>query len=155
MYQNICRAVHIHRRSIFIMSSLMNSIHMWYLPLLVFGVISSSCIIFRLLNAITLLNDYSELFISVMLCFGHLVYMFMANFCGQAIIDHSSEMWIAVYNTLWYVAPLSVQKLLLFLLKSVKVFKLEIGGIFIPSLEGFSTLITSTISYFTIIYTMR
>ncbi|XP_036138651.1 uncharacterized protein LOC105832725 [Monomorium pharaonis] len=54
MYQNICRAVHIHRRTIKIMSTLLDSIHMWYFPLLLFGVISSSCIIFRVSNIICL-----------------------------------------------------------------------------------------------------
>ncbi|XP_011704523.1 PREDICTED: uncharacterized protein LOC105459879 [Wasmannia auropunctata] len=60
----------------------------------------------------------------------------------------------ALYITLWYVAPLSIQKLLLLLLRSVKDFKLDIAGVFIPSLEGFSTLITSALSYFTVIYSM-
>ncbi|XP_028050491.1 odorant receptor 49a [Monomorium pharaonis] len=100
------------------------------------------------------LNNLSELFVPFVLFIGHFVYMFMANYCGQIIIDHSAEMLKAAYNTLWYVAPLSIQKLLLFLLKSVKDFKLEIGGMFVPSLEGFSTLVTSVMSYFTVIYSM-
>ncbi|XP_039311434.1 odorant receptor 24a-like [Solenopsis invicta] len=155
MYRNICRAVHIHRRTVQIISNMSNSLTIWYLPLLLFGVISSSCIIFRFLNAIRRLNDLSELFVSFSLFMAHFIYMFIANLGGQVITDHSSEMLKSVYNTLWYVAPLSIQKLILFLLTSVKDYKLLVGGIFVPSFEGFSTLITSAISYFTVIYTMR
>ncbi|XP_011640278.1 odorant receptor 22c-like [Pogonomyrmex barbatus] len=89
-----------------------------------------------------------------MLFWGHFIYMFMANYCGQTVINHSTEILQAVYDTLWYLAPLSIQKLLLILLKSTKSYSFNIGGIFTPSLEGFSTLITSAISYFTVMYTM-
>jgi len=43
------------------------------------------------------------------------------------------------YNIDWYMASLRVQKLILFLLqKGSTDFKVNIGGLFIPSLEGFA-----------------
>ncbi|KYN27638.1 hypothetical protein ALC57_02936, partial [Trachymyrmex cornetzi] len=46
------------------------------------------------------------------------------------------------YNTMWYLAPLSMQKLLLFVMQnSLKTYTLTIGHIYVPSLEGFSTVI--------------
>ena len=46
------------------------------------------------------------------------------------------------YNTLWYLAPLSIQKLLLFLMQnSLKTHTLIIGHFYVTSLEGFSTVI--------------
>jgi len=43
------------------------------------------------------------------------------------------------YNIEWYIASLRVQKLILFLLqKGSTDFKVNIGGLFIPSLEGFA-----------------
>ncbi|KYM85494.1 hypothetical protein ALC53_04738 [Atta colombica] len=45
------------------------------------------------------------------------------------------------YNIQWYIAPLKVQKLLLFVMrKSMRCCTLMIGGLFIPSLEGFATV---------------
>jgi len=42
-------------------------------------------------------------------------------------------------NVQWYIAPLHIQRLLLFLLLRVtKSFNVVIGGIFIASLEGFA-----------------
>lgn len=41
----------------------------------------------------------------------------------------------------WYVAPIQVQKLILFLmLKNSKHFGLVIGGVYVASLEGFITV---------------
>lgn len=45
------------------------------------------------------------------------------------------------YDTLWYVAPLPIQKLLLFILKSLKDQHLLIAGMYVASLEGFATVI--------------
>ncbi|KYQ53499.1 hypothetical protein ALC60_00025, partial [Trachymyrmex zeteki] len=45
------------------------------------------------------------------------------------------------YNGYWYVVPLHVQKLILFLLqRGTKTFKIMIGGLFMGSLEGFATV---------------
>jgi hypothetical protein len=43
------------------------------------------------------------------------------------------------YNVEWHIAPLRIQKLILFLLqKGTKSFNIVIGGLFIASLEGFA-----------------
>jgi len=47
------------------------------------------------------------------------------------------------YNSMWYVAPLRVQKLILFLLQhGTKNFTIILGGFFVSSLEGFATVIS-------------
>jgi len=44
---------------------------------------------------------------------------------------------------MWYLAPLSMQKLLLFMMQnSLKAYTLTIGHIYVTSLEGFSTVNT-------------
>jgi len=49
------------------------------------------------------------------------------------------------YDTLWYVAPLPIQKLFLIMQKSIQRHKLILGGLFVPSIEGFSTVIKMNI----------
>lgn len=45
------------------------------------------------------------------------------------------------YNVQWYMAPLKVQKLLLLMMqRSMRHCTIIIGGLFIPSLEGFATV---------------
>jgi len=48
------------------------------------------------------------------------------------------------YNTMWYLAPISIQKLLLFVMQnSLKTHTLTLGHIYVTSLEGFSTVINT------------
>ena len=45
------------------------------------------------------------------------------------------------YNVQWYVAPLRIQKMLLFLLqRGTKAFNLNLGGLFVGSLESAATV---------------
>jgi len=45
-------------------------------------------------------------------------------------------------NVLWYIAPLSSQKILLFLMhRTIKSFKMSIWNMFVASLESFATVI--------------
>ncbi|XP_025263462.1 uncharacterized protein LOC109610280 isoform X4 [Camponotus floridanus] len=60
------------------------------------------------------------------------------------------------YNVQWYVAPLRIQKLILFLLqRGNKNVNLNFGGVFILSLEFFASLMKVSTSYFTVIYSMQ
>ncbi|XP_019889312.1 uncharacterized protein LOC105285752 isoform X3 [Ooceraea biroi] len=155
MHRSICLSVHIHRRSMQFTNNLIISFNVWYFPLLLFCVLSLSCIMFRLYNAIILFNDFFEIFLSCLMFFSCIAYMFVANFLGQSYIEHSAEVLESIYDTLWYVAPLPVQKLFLIMQKSVKSHKLIMGSLFVLSIEGFSTLITSAVSYFTVMHAMR
>ncbi|XP_018372311.1 PREDICTED: uncharacterized protein LOC108767108 [Trachymyrmex cornetzi] len=48
------------------------------------------------------------------------------------------------YNTMWYLAPIPIQKLLLFVMQnSLKTHTLILGHIYVTSLEGFSTVINT------------
>jgi hypothetical protein len=48
------------------------------------------------------------------------------------------------YDIFWYVAPVRIQKLVMLLLqRSTKTFSLQIGGLFIGSLEGFAKVMNS------------
>ncbi|XP_018051961.1 PREDICTED: uncharacterized protein LOC108689615 [Atta colombica] len=71
----------------------------------------------------------------------HYIYTFLSTNIAQQIIDHNNSIFVTVYNGYWYVVPLHVQKLILFLLqRGTKTLKIMIGGLFIGSLEGFATI---------------
>ncbi|XP_018349423.1 PREDICTED: odorant receptor 49b-like [Trachymyrmex septentrionalis] len=81
-----------------------------------------------------------------------ILYMFLSNFIGQNITDHNNYVFATVYRIEWYITPLYIQKMILFLLiKGAKNFYLSIGGLFDPSLECFATLVKASVSYFTVI----
>ncbi|XP_043529545.1 uncharacterized protein LOC122539038 [Frieseomelitta varia] len=56
------------------------------------------------------------------------------------------------YNTEWYNAPVSTQKMLLFVAQHcINTYTFNIGGLFVPSYEGFSSVIKQSFSYFMVI----
>ncbi|KAL0126427.1 hypothetical protein PUN28_005058 [Cardiocondyla obscurior] len=155
MYKKINRAVRIHRKSIQFSTFIMNSMNKWYFAIVLISVISLSCNLFRLLYALTTLNEISEIIMSIGMVTANFMLIFVPNVIGQTLIDHCAEMFNAAYSTMWYLAPLSIQKLLLFVMQnSLKTHTLTIAGIYVSSLEGFSTLITTAISYLTVMYSV-
>ncbi|XP_018374336.1 PREDICTED: uncharacterized protein LOC108768423 [Trachymyrmex cornetzi] len=82
--------------------------------------------------------------------------MFICNLMGQQIIDHNNYIFVTAYKVQWYVTPLPTQKLILILLqRGSKSFGLRIGKLFVASLESFSMLMKASVSYFTVMYSMR
>ncbi|XP_011061124.1 PREDICTED: uncharacterized protein LOC105150030 [Acromyrmex echinatior] len=101
-------------------------------------------------------QNIAELLSSISIVGAHFFYMFGANFGGQIVTDHSDDIFNATCNALWYIAPLSSQKIFLFLMhRTMKSFKPVLCNLFVASLEGFATLITTSLSYLTILYSIQ
>ncbi|XP_018351357.1 PREDICTED: odorant receptor 4-like [Trachymyrmex septentrionalis] len=84
-----------------------------------------------------------------------LYYIFLGNYIGQEVIDSSMSIYQATYNTLWYAAPLCMQKLILFIMqRRYRKSALTAGGLFDASLEGFAKLISMSISYVMVLQSM-
>ncbi|KYN12792.1 hypothetical protein ALC57_15071, partial [Trachymyrmex cornetzi] len=95
-------------------------------------------------DALTVSHEVSEIALGIVMVTGHFVLMFLCNFGGQSLIDHSAEIFNSAYNTMWYLAPLSIQKLLLFVMQnSIRTQIVKIGYVYVLSLEGFSTVINT------------
>ncbi|EZA52635.1 hypothetical protein X777_08118 [Ooceraea biroi] len=85
-----------------------------------------------------------------------LLYWFLANVSGEEIMEHYNYMFSTAYNVQWYMAPIRVQKLILFLLqRSCKMFGIKTGGLFMASLECFASISTASVSYFTVLYSVQ
>ncbi|XP_012057615.1 PREDICTED: uncharacterized protein LOC105620733 [Atta cephalotes] len=101
-----------------------------------------SCIITQLCQIVILpdqRNDLVALYIIFIFC--HFYYMFICNFMGQKVIDSSTEIFRKAYDTQWYMAPLQMQKLLLFMMqRSMKSCNIVMGGLYFVSLEQFTTM---------------
>ncbi|EZA48943.1 hypothetical protein X777_12906 [Ooceraea biroi] len=154
-YQKIARVVIIHRRAIAYVELWISSFTMMFTLLIFVGISSISFSLFHLLQVITTRN-YSDIyaaFISVVVQF---TYMFIINYCGEIVQNHGMQVFEATYNGLWYAAPLRTQKLILFVMhRAIVKVNLTFGNIFILSLEGFVTLASKAVSYFTVIYSTR
>ncbi|KAG5318354.1 OR9A protein, partial [Acromyrmex heyeri] len=156
VYKDLIRAVDIHRNSITISNYFISRFQILFMSLIVTGVLTLSLNIFRIFQIVSFEYNTEEFvicFIIISICF---LYMFVSNLVGQQIIDHNNYIFVTAYEVQWYVTPLPIQRLILIILqRGMKSFGLKVGGLFVASLECFTTLINASISYFTIIYSTR
>ncbi|KAH0945331.1 hypothetical protein HN011_000477 [Eciton burchellii] len=156
LYKRIVHAVIIHQRAIKFIEIFTSSFATSYDILIIIGIGSLSINLFQFLQLTTLTKKTDETSIIIVLIITHLGYMFAGNYGGQKITDHGTKLFQAIYNGPWYVAPLHTQKLILFIMQKGKIqVTLTFGSIFVASLEGFATLTSTAISYFTMIYSIR
>ncbi|EZA48248.1 hypothetical protein X777_14148 [Ooceraea biroi] len=155
-YRRILHAVIIHRKAIEFIKTFTSNFAIPYDILIIVGVTSLSINLFQFSQLVALTNNVDEAFMVAILIFLHLIYMFLLNYGGQEVMDHGKKLFNAIYNGLWYTAPLHTQKLLLFMMQKSKVdVILTMGTIFVATLEGLASLISMTLSYFTVIYSTR
>ncbi|XP_050460090.1 odorant receptor 4-like [Cataglyphis hispanica] len=155
IYKKIFYAVEIHRKTIKFTDMLISSFEGSFLLLIMFFVISLSLNTFAVFRNASLGNKEVFLF--------HLLYvftiyldMFLYNYAGQEITNYSNHVYFTAYNVRWYLAPLGVQKMILFILQNgSKTFHLNIAGLFVISIECFATLIKASMSYFTFMYSVQ
>ncbi|XP_014478939.1 PREDICTED: uncharacterized protein LOC106746657 [Dinoponera quadriceps] len=108
---------------------------------------------FQISQIVLFENNVDDMFMHLTYSNIILVYMFIANYIAQEITDHNNDVFV---NIQWYTAPLQVQKLIMFLLqRDNKAFNLTLGGLFVGSLKSSATLASSSISYFTVLYSTQ
>ncbi|KAF3054244.1 Odorant receptor 290 [Nylanderia fulva] len=151
--EEIIRAVNIHCKAMALCHFLMSNFVGSYFLLIMAGMISLSS---NLLRIVSLNNNMEQLVISIILVIILYVYLFVSNHVGQEIMDHNDYVFVTVYNVNWYMAPLHIQRMILFLLqRGTKSFNLNLGGIFVPSMKSAASLTSTSISYFTVLYSTR
>ncbi|XP_070159834.1 odorant receptor 10-like [Polyergus mexicanus] len=148
----IISAINIHNRAIKFTECLRSGFATSYFCLICLGVTSLTANLVRLFLITQYVDDLEEYIIALLFLFGHIYYIFLGNYTGQRLIDHSTDVFRRTYISQWYVAPPHAQKLLLLMMQqSIKGSTMSVGGLFVPSLEGFATIASMSISYFTVI----
>ncbi|KAF3054227.1 Odorant receptor 305 [Nylanderia fulva] len=161
IYKGLICAVNIHRQAMNLSTVLMFNIETMMLCLTISAVLSVSFNLFRvnlseLFQVMSFKENVEELLLPFLFTCSPILYMFLANYNGQIVTNYNEHIFITVYNVKWYIAPLCIQKMVLFLLqRSSKNFNLNVGGLFNGSLENFATLIKASVSYFTVIYSTQ
>lgn len=83
---------------------------------------------------------------------GQLIHLFCLSFEGQKLIDHSLQMREKIYNSYWYKTSVKLQKLIiLVMMKSLHPNFLTAGKIYIFSLESFTVVLQTSMSYLTVL----
>ncbi|XP_070159386.1 uncharacterized protein [Polyergus mexicanus] len=156
MYKSIKNAVDIHRKAMALSIKLRTKFEISFFFLIIFGVMTLSMNIFRIFQIGLSTRNADELSKSIIIGLITFLYMFIANFLGQKVTDHSNCIYVAAYKIRWYIAPPDIQKLLLILIqRGNKTFGLNIGGLFVASIQCFTTLANTSLSYFTVMYSVQ
>ncbi|XP_011634244.1 uncharacterized protein LOC105425251 [Pogonomyrmex barbatus] len=154
--RDIICAINIHRQAINLSKHLLSIFEIMFFCLIVVGVTCLSLNLFQLFQIASSVNNIGELFPPLLYSSVSILYMFLANYMGQDIINHNDDVYVTAYNAQWYKAPLNIQKMILFLLqRRAKEHTLDVGGLFHASIECFATLVKTSVSYFTVIYSTR
>ncbi|XP_067216106.1 odorant receptor 30a-like isoform X2 [Linepithema humile] len=149
----IIYAVDMHRKAMHMIQLLMSALNMSIFIFFMTAVISASLNLFRIFQEITSGCNIKKLILPSLFLTVIYVYLLLANIMAQQITDHNNDVFVTAYSVQWYEAPVHIQKLILFLLqRGTKHYYVILGGLFVACLEGFGTLITSSVSYFTFIY---
>ncbi|XP_029668064.1 uncharacterized protein LOC115238416, partial [Formica exsecta] len=109
-----------------------------------------------LFQALTFRYDAERFLLPLLSVITYISYIFIGDYVAQEVMDHNNDVFVTVYDIQWYTASLNIQKMILFLLqRSTKIFSLNIAGLIVGSLEGAVTLLSTTLSYFTVLYSIR
>ncbi|XP_026824682.1 uncharacterized protein LOC105286020 isoform X4 [Ooceraea biroi] len=141
----ICRgiiyAVDIHRKAMEVAKCFITKTEVLFFLLVIAGVLCLSCNLFRIFKIESPMEQVEEILLHFFAIIVMLVGSYLANYVGQEIIDHNNHVYVTIYNVSWYLAPVQIQKLILFLIqRSCRIFTLNVGGLFTSSLECFATV---------------
>ncbi|XP_077264109.1 uncharacterized protein LOC143898470 isoform X2 [Temnothorax americanus] len=146
--EDLISAVDIHRQAIQLSKQIMSKFEIMFFCLAHVFVIA---LCFNFVQ-IVLTKQAATKIILPMLCASiNILYLFISNYLGQNLTDYNNYVFDTVYRVEWYVTPLHIQRIILFLLlKGAKNYTLKIG-LFTPSLKCFATLVKASVSYFTVV----
>ncbi|EZA55090.1 hypothetical protein X777_05369 [Ooceraea biroi] len=150
LYKKIVRAIDIHRKAV------KSVIVLSLCDIITSNFVGTFFIMMILHRAIMLRSATEEYVAYVSLTGAPLVYIFFANYAGQNIADHHNYIFTSVYNCKWYITPLYIQRIILFLLqKGTNTYYLIFGGILVLCMENAAMMVSTSISYFTVLYSTQ
>ncbi|XP_029659974.1 uncharacterized protein LOC115233599, partial [Formica exsecta] len=144
--KQISRAVNIHCNAMKLSNFLISNFEGSFFCLIAAGMVCLCC---NLLRIMSFTDNIGQLILSLTILVMLYVYLFLSNYTAQKITDHNEYVFATVYNVRWYMAPIRIQKMILFLLQRGTIsFNLILGGIFVASMQSAASLASTSISYF-------
>ncbi|XP_011861328.1 PREDICTED: odorant receptor 63a-like [Vollenhovia emeryi] len=148
----IIAAVDFHKRAIEFSELLKGSFGRMYLAMFV-GCVCSIGVNLSTISRLLIMEKEIFFIIKYVLCIIlSLTCLTLANYAGQEFINSDTHVYRTICNMKWYNASLKTQKLILFLIqKTTKCYKVDAGGMFSPCLEGLTTAVSMSVSYFMVL----
>ncbi|XP_050454210.1 odorant receptor 13a-like [Cataglyphis hispanica] len=145
-YEHIILSIHAHRRALQFAKLIENVYSKSFAIQLIINTITVSV---SLLQLSTHLNDMTEVMRYLIYIIAQLFHLFCFSFQGQKLINHSLEIRNEIYNGAWYKMSVREQKLLLLVMReSIEASTVTACKIYIFSLQNFTMVLQSAMSYF-------
>ncbi|XP_077258692.1 uncharacterized protein LOC143895458 isoform X2 [Temnothorax americanus] len=154
--ERLIRTVELHQNAQKLFKLLMTNLAITYLIVLLIGTCSFVVNLYRLFHAITSMDNLMDFIIAMSYITGHEIYLFGATFMGQQFVNHADELFNAIYMSLWYKTPVSVQKFFLFIMQiSSKNVVANVAGLHVIVMETFTSVMSTGISFVMVIYSLQ
>ncbi|XP_011686089.1 PREDICTED: odorant receptor 13a-like [Wasmannia auropunctata] len=148
-YQKIAISVYAHWRALRFAELLESTFYVTFAVQILIVTIAMSI---TLLQIVLRLDEVLEAMRYTLFVIVQVVHLFYFSMQGQRLIDHSVQMRDKIYNSSWYNIPAKSQRLLLYVMRrSMQPNFLSAGKIYIFSLKSFTTVVQSSVSYFTVL----
>nr|XP_033332400.1 uncharacterized protein LOC117223911 isoform X1 [Megalopta genalis]XP_033332401.1 uncharacterized protein LOC117223911 isoform X1 [Megalopta genalis] len=146
-------AMDMHQRAYKLAKSVGNSVLLSYLLAIIVVVLSFAMNLYRASVMLSDIKSIDDFIMCVVIVVTHLIIIFLNNYSGQQLANSSVDVFYHTYNSSWYSMPPKSQKmLLLVLMRSAPEVHFNLAGLFNPCYEGFTTMMSSSFSYFTVLY---
>ncbi|XP_039306350.1 odorant receptor 9a isoform X2 [Solenopsis invicta] len=107
-------------------------------------------------TAVSNMDKPEEFFRQITFSCALLVHLFFESFQAHRLIDHSTYIHTSLINLAWYETSFRTRKLLIFMLmKTREPCVLTAGKMFVISMDTFSTIVRTSVSYFTMLRSMQ
>ncbi|KAL6260660.1 hypothetical protein P5V15_008180 [Pogonomyrmex californicus] len=156
IYKGLICGVDMHRKAMKFSDLSVSRFKVMFFLMVITGVMCTAINYFLIFQMVSFGFNIEKFLLPVIFALTHTLYMFIGGQIGQQIIDHNNDVFDTVYNIRWYIAPLQIQKMILFLLqRGSMIFSLNIAGLIVGSFEGVATLMSTILSYFTVLYSTQ
>ncbi|THK33089.1 odorant receptor 13a [Diachasma alloeum] len=101
-------------------------------------------------------NEVSEIIRFASFNIGTIFHLFWSSWQGHALIVESETIYSSVYQSEWYTFPPKLQRMLLpLMMRSANPCQITAGKFYVMSMESFGAAMRMTMSFFTLLLSMR
>ncbi|XP_071646976.1 odorant receptor 13a-like isoform X3 [Temnothorax longispinosus] len=152
-YENIVSSIHAHKRALRFASLIEAVFSQMFLIIAGFNMLIISM---TGVTAVTNVDNPEEFLRQITFSCALLVHLFFESFQAQRLIDHSTYIHTSLMNVTWYQTSSRTRKILIFMLmKTQEPCVLTAGKMFVISMDTFSAIVRTSVSYFTMLRSVQ
>ncbi|KAF3054296.1 Odorant receptor 156 [Nylanderia fulva] len=152
-YKNIIKSINAHKNALRFTNLIEATFSQMFLTVAGFNMLIMSM---TGVTAVTNMDKPEEFLRQITFACALLVHLFFESFPAQSLINHSASIHTNLTNIAWYQTSFRTRKILIFMImKTREPCVLTAGKMFVISMDTFSTIVRTSVSYFTMLRSMQ